>query len=155
MISSAIFLVAVSIGQICEPIYCPPVCIIVPTDYIYYDLDGMTERTRRYEFIEYGEYDPIVRRVPVINGYVPDVSKRRLESGGWRIIYDYSRRTRVSECLDLERPIKQKPQKTLLPSPERDYEVDKIPGDSLKNSKRSKIPEPTDSLKKPSDIKSI
>ena len=160
MINSAILVVSLTIGQF-DPVYvCPPVCVIAPTDYIYYELDGMVERTRFYEWIEYGERYPVERRVPIINGFVPDVSKRRLDTGGWRIIYDYSRRTRLSECSGFEYVKPKKPEQTkkviaptTAPEPhyerEREYESAKEPSDSLKSSRRKS---PVLELKSPSQI---
>ena len=94
----AMVLVA-SLGQmIFEPI-CPAPIYVAPTDYIYLRLDGMSEFSRSYEIVDYGSvYSRNWKKVPVINGYVPEVNKCRLASGGWQIIYDYSQRIPLFEC---------------------------------------------------------
>jgi len=83
-------------GQFLD-VYCQPVCTL-PANYIYFELDGIRELSRRYECIDYGRESRLWVNVPVINGHVPDVSKKRLSTGGYRIVYDYSSRTRLSEC---------------------------------------------------------
>jgi hypothetical protein len=144
MINSAMLFVSMTFGQF-EPVYiCPPTVYVAPTDYIYYELDGMVERSRRYEWIEYGERNPIERRVPVINGYVPDVSKCRLDTGGWRIVYDYSRRTRLSDCIDCEKEYPKS--KTSVPKPKKIIAPEPYESEPVKRKA------PTLELKAPSQV---
>ena len=106
------------------PVYSQPVYTL-PADYVY--IRGITERTRHYEYIEYGE--AIWKKVPVINGYVPDISQCRLASGGRKIIYDYSSRTTLEECRQCEP--KEQPRKAKTKS-------------SIPNDNRLPVPEDTD-----------
>lgn len=106
--NTIVMIAAATMGQffdcppppICQPqIYTTPV-YTAPTDYVFLELDGMREQTRSYELIEYGTKR---WRVPVINGYVPDVSWCKLSSGGYKIRYDYSARTPLDECVVCDR----------------------------------------------------
>lgn len=116
-------------AMLSQPLYGQTYC--APTDYVYLELGNMSERTRRYEVLEYTRG---WLRVPVINGYVPEVSRCRLESGGMKIVYDYTRRITLDECLQCEeeRPVKAK---------------------ARTNAPRIPIPEETPtSLKRPSEV---
>lgn len=107
--NTVVMIAAATMGQffdcppppICQPpvVYTTPV-YTAPVDYVFLELDGMRERTRSYELIEYGTKK---WRVPVINGYVPDVSWCKLNSGGYKIRYDYSARTPLDECVLCEK----------------------------------------------------
>ena len=95
--SSVVFLAVASVGQIfdCPP---PPICTpiySVPDDRVYIYLGTMYERYRTYEYVDYGgEW----RKVPVINGYVPDVYRKRRSDGAFDIHYDYTSRTLLKDC---------------------------------------------------------
>jgi hypothetical protein len=95
------------------PMCGPPVVVRVPSDYVYIELDGMIERTRRYEVIEYANGN---KKVPVINGIVPDVKICENRFGDREIFYDYSRRTRLDECYVCE-PLRS-PKKIRKPEPD-------------------------------------
>jgi hypothetical protein len=70
----------------------PPVVYVAPTHYVDIYLGRMKEETRCYSLVLYGSRGYM--RVPVINGYVPEVSEGRN-----RTVYDYRRRIPYSRCM--------------------------------------------------------
>ena len=90
MMISSLILATACLGQVCvSPVYVPSnTVVIAPPLYIDYRLGGMSERTREYKNVPYR--DGKVRRVPVINGYVPRINHTKYSSGAERIVYDYT-----------------------------------------------------------------
>ena len=104
-----VYLAVITTGQLCPPppTCQPPVYVDMVTDYVY--IQNITERYRTYERVSYGgEW----RRVPVINGYVPEVTWSRRGDGGFNIYYNYSNRIPLQECnvwgMETERPSRQR-----------------------------------------------
>jgi hypothetical protein len=80
----------------------PPVVYVAPTHYVDIHLGRMKEETRSYSFIHYGSRGYV--KVPVINGYVPEVSEGRN-----RTVYDYRRRIPYSRCMTPEKAKERRP----------------------------------------------
>jgi len=147
--NTVVMIAAATLGQFfdCPP---PPICqapivYSAPADYVFIELDGMNERTRSYELIEYGEKK---WRVPVINGYVPDVSRCKLSSGGYKIRYNYSSRTPLEECVLCEKLV---PAKSNVPRQTRGGALPRIPPEPMKTPAPVEEinPEPRRTLVKP------
>lgn len=153
--NTVVMIAAATMGQffdyppppICQPqvVYTTPV-YTAPADYVFLELDGMRERTRSYELIEYGTKK---WRVPVINGYVPDVSWCKLSSGGYKIRYDYSARTPLEECVVCDRFVPARPnqpRKTTSPRVAPETTRTPVPVEEITPEpapRRTLAPEPT------------
>ena len=103
-----VYLAVMTLGQ-CYPAppICQPVYVDTVVDRVF--IQNITERYRTYERVSYGgEW----RRVPVINGYVPEMAWSRRGDGGFNIYYDYSGRIPLQECsvfgMEKERPSRSK-----------------------------------------------
>lgn len=70
-----------------QPVYVPAPAPRVVHTHVQLRLNGMREQTRDYVDVNYYGFGN--RRVPVINGYVPEVSERTAANGDRVIIYDY------------------------------------------------------------------
>lgn len=176
MIHQAMIVTMAAFGQIyfdvCPPpIYLGPPVVHVPTDYIRIELDGMTERSRRYEYVEYASG---WRKVPVINGYVPEVSRCNFRNGDREFVYNYSKRIRLAECNcePVETPTVRAPKvqkqerrveeydapprkaikpKEIAPAPEQEYEPEAVAPFEPNPAPPFKPTRPT-GKKKPSEI---
>ncbi len=76
------------------PVYVPAPAPRVPRTHIQMRLNGMREQTREYVDVTYSFGN---RRVPVINGYVPNVIERTTSIGDKVIIYDYQARVSLAD----------------------------------------------------------
>lgn len=78
-----------------QPVYVPvPTPVRQPRTHIQMRLNGMRELTRDYQDVTYSFGN---RRVPVINGYVPNVIEKTGLYGDQIIIYDYQARVSWAE----------------------------------------------------------
>lgn len=64
-----------------------------PKTYYHYKLGLMREKSRSYETVNYPTGP---RKVPIINGYVPDISEVTNAKGEKHVTYDYRKRVRYS-----------------------------------------------------------
>jgi hypothetical protein len=139
MMISSLLLATACMGQVCGPPVvvqsAPQRIVIAPPLYIDYHLGGMSERTREYRNVPYR--DGKVRRVPVINGYVPRVVHTRWTNGAERVVYDYTIWEKYETAMakwrkEREAELK-KPEPKLIPSPDPKTQKQKSPNPNLRS----------------------
>lgn len=94
-------LVAMCVGQCeCVPAYATPV-IVVREPVVYFNV-GEVERSRFYDDVNYPKSGAYIR-VPIINGYVPSITKGSFSEGSPYIVYDYKAKIPYESVLTMER----------------------------------------------------
>lgn len=127
-------------------VFPPPVVYVAPTHYVDIYLGRMKEETRCYSLIRYGSRGYV--RVPVINGYAPEVTESHN-----RTVYDYRRRIPYSRCVTPEKAKERARVKLRAPQVIRKKELE-LKGPILPKKEQilPRLPEPPVQAPKPQVI---